>query len=79
VCFYFVIREVEEPVIVCLRSSCNRATAAGGRQVCESRAEGCYAKLWRLCVIMQVRFSVKMQTTGLALNAGNRLTDYTVS
>jgi hypothetical protein len=34
-----VVRAVEVPVFVCLRSSCNHVT-----EVCETRAAGCHAK-----------------------------------
>jgi len=61
----FVIRAVEVTVSVCLRSSCNRVTAAGDlrfvrlalKVTMQNYGDSVY-------VIMQVRYSVKMQTTG---------------
>ena len=38
------------PILVCLRSSCIHVTKVGCLKVCETRAEGCHAKLRGLCV-----------------------------
>ena len=44
------------PVLVCLRSSCSHVTEVGGREVSETRAEGCNAKLrWQSCYTHHTR------------------------
>jgi hypothetical protein len=38
------VRAVGVPVLVCLRSGRDHVTEIGGREVCETGAEGCQAK-----------------------------------
>jgi len=56
---------VEVPVIACLRSSCNRVTAAADLRFVRLALKVTMQNYGDFVyVIMQVRFSVKMQTTG---------------